>query len=60
VLPTPPTLGAEWLAAQLARHPDRSVVLNVAGPRESEHPGIFASSVEYLTELLDLARVHLS
>jgi hypothetical protein len=60
VLPTPQKPGAEWLVEQLRRHRDLSVVLNIAGPRESEHPGIFTDAVEYLTALLGTVRAHLS
>ncbi|MGQ9898091.1 MAG: putative molybdenum carrier protein [Acidobacteriota bacterium] len=35
-------------------HPTR---LNIAGPRESEHPGIYARSYQLLTHVLTLVRV---
>jgi hypothetical protein len=43
----PDVVGARaWLIAQRIR------VLNVAGPRESEHPGIHAQAVRFLRRLL--------
>lgn len=39
-----------WLKAHDIR------ALNVAGPRESEHPGIHAQTVAFLTDLLERAR----
>jgi hypothetical protein len=41
----------QWLAALAALHPD-DLRLNVAGPRESESPGIYHRAIAFLTELL--------
>jgi hypothetical protein len=55
-------LGAEmghaidWLAAIRRLRSGAELVLNVAGPRESEHGGIRARSVEYLARLLGQVR----
>jgi hypothetical protein len=40
-----------WLLEQLQAKSIR--VLNIAGPRESTEPGVYAKSVEYLGQLLD-------
>ena len=40
---------ADWLTANDVR------VLNVAGPRESKHPGVQAFACDYVSRLLDLA-----
>jgi hypothetical protein len=47
-LSTPPETSAakQWVKAQRVR------VLNVAGPRESEQPGIYAQAVEFLRQIL--------
>jgi len=42
----------EWLRECLRPH-ERSLVLNVAGPRESESPGIYERSRRHLVRVLD-------
>ena len=45
-----PALSVEWFEIQDIR------VLNIAGPRESEQPGIYALAVRFLLRTLSLAR----
>ena len=45
-----PALAVEWFEIQDIR------VLNVAGPRESEHPGIYGLAVRFLLRTLGLGR----
>ena len=47
---TDPGPRAEETRAWLARHAPR--VLNVAGPRESEDPGVGAAAADFLRRLL--------
>ncbi|MCS7079716.1 MAG: putative molybdenum carrier protein [Chloracidobacterium sp.] len=48
-----PRLAFEWI------HRVRPLRLNIAGPRESEHPGIYARSYALLTQVLSSAKVSL-
>ncbi|UPU37817.1 putative molybdenum carrier protein [Geomonas paludis] len=54
-----------YLVVQLDQHPDvaeaaawiadhRISTLNVAGPRESKHPGVYAAALAYLRQLLPI------
>jgi hypothetical protein len=45
----PPSV--DWLWEQLQSH--QIQVLNIAGPRESTEPGVYAKTVDYLHRLLD-------
>jgi hypothetical protein len=51
---------AEWLIERLRAHRSHDFALNVAGPRESEYPGVYVRAVDYLAALLQRARVQLS
>lgn len=55
--PSSAATAASWLELQLSAHAQRAFVLNVAGPRESEVPGIALIAARCLDAVLDLARV---
>ncbi|MFQ3580835.1 MAG: putative molybdenum carrier protein [Chloracidobacterium sp.] len=52
-LPDAPAIITEWLGRL------RPVRLNIAGPRESEQPGVYARSHALLTQVLTLVKVAL-
>jgi hypothetical protein len=49
----------DWLVSVRRSHAGAELMLNIAGPRESEHAGVRARAVEFLRRLLAEA-VHLS
>lgn len=44
------------VASWLGQWPPGSGVVNVAGPRESEHPGVYQSALQFMTALWSAAR----
>src|SRR5262249_40530590 len=50
--PSAPADAAEWLADLMDGQDDDPFVLNVAGPRESEYPGIYVATLRFLEHAL--------
>jgi hypothetical protein len=46
-----------WLSSLIVANAPADFILNVAGPRESESPGIYDAALDYLAKLLQTQRV---